>query len=203
LAVVMKSAAGGHEGLVMSAASMPASVASPSSAEVDFGNLYDVHVDFVWRMLERLGVSHESLEDATQDVFLVIHRRITGFLRASSIKTWIGAIAIKVASNYRRRVRRKGGLEPLAKADEVADPRSGPHDAIASAEAMKRVLGLLDGLNEEQRTVFILSELEEMSAPEIAEATETNVNTVYSRLRLGRERFNALLQADRDAGALE
>jgi RNA polymerase sigma-70 factor (ECF subfamily) len=48
----------------------------------------------------------------------------------------------------------------------------------------------LGDLDEKKREVLVLSELEELTAPEIAEALGINLNTVYSRLRLAREEFD-------------
>lgn len=163
-------------------------VASP-----DFDTLYHAHVDALWRFLERLGVPSRHLEDATQDTFVVAHRQLAGFRGESTVKTWLHGIAIKVAKDYRRRERRKGGWEELAVT--LPDPSSSPHDAAARREELDLVLGLLDALDEDRRTVFVLVELEGFTAPEVAELTQTNVNTVSTRLRAARLRFNELAEA--------
>ena len=60
---------------------------------------------------------------------------------------------------------------------------------MEKADAARIVNRLLDGLDDDQREVFVLAELEDLSAPEIAEALEVKLNTVYSRLRLARSAF--------------
>jgi RNA polymerase sigma-70 factor (ECF subfamily) len=156
-----------------------------------FQAIYAEHLGLVWRSLRGLGVSEASVEDAAQDVFLVVHRRLESFEERSSSRTWLYGIVLGVARNYRRREHRKGGLASLDLAPEVADAGPGPHEEAATAQALRRLALLLGALDEAKREVFVLSELEQMSAPEIAEALGISVNTVSSRLRAARRAFEA------------
>jgi RNA polymerase sigma-70 factor (ECF subfamily) len=149
--------------------------------------LYEDHFDFVWRSLRRLGIGSSLADDAVQDVFVVAFRRLADFEGRSSIRTWLFAIASRVAKDYRRRERRRGGWLPLSKLLVSRTPD--PHTQHEGTELLTFVDRFLDSLDETQRAVFILAELEEMTAEEIAEATGAKLNTVYSRLRLARERF--------------
>lgn len=159
---------------------------------IDVAALYDTHVDFVWRMVTRLGVTTASVEDAVQEVFLTLHRRKGEFRGASSERTWLGGIAVRVARDFRRGAARHAArLEALPDPVEPADPLT----RLSDAQALARVLELLDELDEDQRTVFVCTELEEMTAAEVAEITGVSPNTVSSRLRLARKRFNELVSA--------
>jgi RNA polymerase sigma-70 factor (ECF subfamily) len=74
--------------------------------------------------------------------------------------------------------------------DAVGDEaRLGPHERAAEREAVRQLHAILDELDDEKRAVFVLAELEQMTVPEIAEAVEANLNTVYSRLRAARREF--------------
>jgi RNA polymerase sigma-70 factor, ECF subfamily len=159
-----------------------------------FQALYAEHLGLVWRSLRGLGVSEASVEDAAQDVFIVVHRRLASFEERSSWRTWLYGIVLRVARNYRRREHRKGGHAPLDRAPDVADAAPGPHEEAATAEALRRLALLLGALDEPKREVFVLFELEQMSAPEIAEALGINVNTVSSRLRAARRAFEAAVE---------
>ncbi|HEU4407494.1 MAG TPA: sigma-70 family RNA polymerase sigma factor [Polyangiaceae bacterium] len=161
--------------------------APPAAGGVPFELVYNDYFDFVWRSLRRLGVAESSVEDALQDVFVVVHRRLDEFGGRSSLKTWLFGIALRVTHDHRRRVRRKGGHEPLDEA--VADPAPGPQERAANAEMIGLLDRALDALDDDRRAVFVLAELEQMSAPEIAEALGVKLNTVYSRLRLARQDF--------------
>jgi RNA polymerase sigma-70 factor (ECF subfamily) len=173
--------------------------ASASEAPV-FGLVYAQHLDLVWRTLRGLGVGDACVEDAVQDVFLVVHRRLDSFEARSSLRTWLYGIVLHVARNHRRRAQRKGRGEPLDAAPEIADSAPGPHEEAAAAEALRRLATLLDGLEEGKREVFVLAELEELSAPEIAETLGINVNTVYSRLRAARKAVEAAAARENGGG---
>ena len=187
---------------------MPTSVAQPArpvrplaaSADVrealpSFEALYEEHFDFVWRSLRRLGIPAVHIDDAVQDVFLVVHRRLGEFEGRSTVKTWLFGIALRVASVHRRAAARRP-TEPLT--EEPADAAPAAAETLSEArEAARLVHQLLECLDEDRRAVFVLSELEQMTAPEISAALGVNLNTVYSRLRLARRDFDAALSRHR------
>lgn len=160
---------------------------------IDVPSAYDAHADFVWRLLLRLGVPTANVEDAVQEVFLVLHRRRDEFNGNSTVRTWLGGIAVRVASDQRR-----GHLRSQAQLAEVSRlPRISPREpsqALEEREAFTLVQGLLEQLPEVQRTVFVLAEFEEFTLREISDFTGVNANTVSSRLRLARQRFETLVQ---------
>jgi RNA polymerase sigma-70 factor, ECF subfamily len=163
--------------------------------DLSFEALYEEHFSFVWRSIRRLGVDPSAVEDAVQDVFFVAHRRLVDFEGRSSIKTWLFGIALRVAGDHRRAARRKRshGIVPEDEADTsiVPDTRGpSPFESATRTEAVERLHAILGDLDEDKRAVFILAELEQMSAPEIAEAVGANLNTVYTRLRAARREFN-------------
>jgi RNA polymerase sigma-70 factor (ECF subfamily) len=155
-----------------------------------FEVVYDQNFAFVWRCLRRLGVPDRLLDDAAQDVFIVVHRRLGEFEGRSSLKSWLFAIARRVAHDHRRRVGRKERTEELP--ETLADTRASTpaHDA-ERAQAVRVLYEILGGLDDDKREVFVLAELEQMTVPEIADAIGANVNTVYSRLRAARQGFEA------------
>jgi RNA polymerase sigma-70 factor, ECF subfamily len=157
-----------------------------------FEQIYDQYFDFAWTNLRRLGIPAAHLEDAVQELFIVVHRRLGEFAGRSSVKTWLAGIAWRIASEHRRHQSRKGGAEPLP--DNLVAPGRDPLAAAVHAEALRRLDRLLGQLDEDKRVVFVLAELEQMSVPEIAQALVLNVNTVYSRLRAARLSFDEALR---------
>ena len=157
-----------------------------------FEDVYDEHAEMVWRSLRRLGVPEASVDDALQEVFLVVHRRLPEFEGRSSLKTWLFGIVLGVARNQRRSVRRRAPEGVLASEvdDELPSPSNrNPEGNAQSAEAVRTLYALLDELDEDKRQVFVMADLEEMTAPEIAAALKLNVNTVYARIRAARLGF--------------
>src|SRR5688572_8332202 len=73
----------------------------------DFHTAYTEHFNFVWRSLRLLGVPPDLLDDAAQDVFSVVFRRLADFDGSAALTTWLFAIARRVAANYRRRESRR------------------------------------------------------------------------------------------------
>ena len=167
----------------------PALVELPS-----FARVYEDYFDFVWCSARRLGVPDATLDDAVQEVFVIVHRRLSEFEGRSSIKTWLFGIVRNVSREARRSIRRKSPHD--ARPGALADPdllmaaADQQPDRLAERSAENRVLHeLLERLDDEKREVFVLAELEQFTVPEIAEAVGCNVNTAYSRLRLAREAF--------------
>lgn len=152
-------------------------------AAVSFDDVYSAHFTFVWRVLRTFGVADAQLEDAAQDVFVVVHRKLAEFEHRAAITTWLFAIARRVAGAHRRKAGRTDSLD--------AEP-AGTDDTFASAsraQAAATVLAILDAMDEDKRIVFALVELEQLSVPEVARMLDINLNTAYSRLRLARQAF--------------
>jgi RNA polymerase sigma-70 factor, ECF subfamily len=154
----------------------------PASPRPTFDQIYAEGFPFVFRLLRSLGVTPVRLEDAAQDVFTVVHRRLGDFERRSSVRTWLFGIAQRVASDYRRSERRKPTrLEPLPA--DLSCERASPHADLEAQRAADFVDAFLRSLGEEKRALFALAFLEEMPATEVAEALGIPLNTVYSRIR--------------------
>jgi RNA polymerase sigma-70 factor (ECF subfamily) len=150
-----------------------------------YSELYENHFEFVWRSARYLGEPDASLDDAVQDTFLVAYRRFEDFEARSSPRTWLFAITMRVVSDHRRSRRRKNrlldGIQRM-----IPRAVTTPYEHAAHAEAGRSLLRALDALGEEQRATFVMADLEDMSAPEIASVLDVNLNTVYSRLRAAR-----------------
>jgi len=157
---------------------------------------YRQHFGFVYALVGRLGVPSAGIEDTVQEVFLVLHRRRSEFRGDSSVRTWLHGITAHVARRHRDAARLRA--ERTAALAEPPGPRL-PDAELAQRRALRTLDHLLDDLADEQREVFVLAEVAGFSAPEIAEALSMNLNTVYSRLRLARERMHRGLQALRAA----
>ncbi len=164
---------------------------APPAPALSVAELYDRHAAMVFRALRALGVHEASLDDAVQDVFLVVHRRLADFEGRSAITTWLYGIARRVAADHRRR--RPVGTGPMAAMIDVADRAPAPAETLARREAARTVMEILDAMEPEKREVFALMELEQLSAPAVAALIGVPLNTVYSRLRLARARFDQAL----------
>jgi RNA polymerase sigma-70 factor (ECF subfamily) len=130
-----------------------------------------------------------------QDVFLVVHRRYSEFARRSSLKTWIFGIVLHVAKDYRRATRRHAArAERYAQAIENNPDDAGPAEQTERREAVRILHTILEKLHYEERAVFVLVELEELSLREAATACSLSLPTCQRRLRSARIAFDAALK---------
>ncbi|MCA9661112.1 MAG: sigma-70 family RNA polymerase sigma factor, partial [Myxococcales bacterium] len=187
-------------------------------ASASFAALYRAHFDFTWRNLRRLGVAHGDVDDAAQEVFVVLLRKRASLPPELPIRTWLFGVIRRIAWRYRRgRARRDRLCDAVERAPSVAtrgaDPtaRDDPDEAYDRREAARLLDRFLDGLTPAQREVFVLAELEQLSGKEIAAVLAVNQNTVWSRLRSARQAFDRSFAAiraehrrlaDRDPAAL-
>jgi len=182
--------------LLFDAVSTPPRPRVAATPAPTFDEVYDEHAEFVWRSIRRLGVDASSADDVLQQVFLVVHRRLSEFEGASSMRTWLFGVLMRVVREHRRSLARKSphlrqGGDPDEELAHVPDASavSNPEEALARAEAARTIHELLDALDDDKRAVFVLADLEQMTAPEIGEALGMDVKMVYSRLRAARTDF--------------
>jgi len=169
------------------------SQATAATAPVAVESVYQAEFAYVWHTLRRLGVRPRDLEDRVHDVFVVVHRRWRDYDPARPLRPWLFGIALRVAADDRRRAARAaevelGTIEQAAGAEPAADER------IAAAKARELVLAALEALDLDQRAALVMHDLDGASAPEISAALAIPLNTVYSRLRLAREKFAAAVR---------
>lgn len=160
-----------------------------------FDAVYAAHARFVWRVLRGMGVREAGIDDAVQDVFIVVHRRLHEFDGQSALSTWLFAIAYRVACDHRRKHKRQSAHDALE--DDAAQHATGhapsPAELAEQAQRLRALHDALDTLDDEKRALIVLAELEEQTVPQIAALTGTSVNTVYTRLRRARLELQALL----------
>jgi RNA polymerase sigma-70 factor (ECF subfamily) len=181
------------------AVSVPVSTRD-DARERAFRALYDSHVDFVWRNLRRLGVSVNDVEDRTQETFVVAHRRFHEFEdRGHGPRAWLFQIVLRVASDARRHRRRHPEDADGGDATDRAVVEAPQTEVVARREALDRLDTALEAIEVGRRAVLVLHEIEEMTAPEIANVLAIPLNTVYSRLRVARTELETSLS--RQGGA--
>lgn len=151
------------------------------------------HADAVWRTARRLGVPLRDLEDVAQEVMVVVFRRIRDIEHARERAFVLGTTA-RVCANWRRSLRRHPE-DPSATVDEVAgaslhaSPASDGERRLEQTEKLVILERALAEMNEGQRVSFVMFELEQMTAREIARELALSEATIVSRVRRAREVF--------------
>ncbi len=180
---------------------MSARIPSTNPDPSEFEPLYRQHQGFVWQTLRGLGVMDAAIDDAVQDVFLVVHRRLPTFEARASVRTWLYEIVRRIAWRYRTRAQRDA-----SRLHELPELR-GEHDLDAEVDksrAFEVLRTFTTTLDDDRLRVFMLSEFGQLRGREIAEALGVNLNTVYARLRSAHQQLDRLttrLRA-RESGAL-
>ena len=167
----------------------------PEDALLTFSAIYAAYFDFVWSSVRRLGVGEEAVDDVVQEVFVIIHSRLHSIQQPESLRSWVYGVTRRTVSGYHRaRKARVGhGLEVGVVDETFPAPQLTPFEQTEHNDQLQLLANLLAELDETKREVFVLAELEEMTAPEIAHALEIPLNTAYSRLRAARQAFEQAL----------
>lgn len=156
------------------------------AARVRLRALVDAHIDPTARVLRRLGVPSADVDDAVQQVFLTLSRRLAD-VEEGAERAFLYRTALHVAAHARR---------TMARRREVAEEAEGPPSTAPSAEelldrrrAAELLEQVLDAMADDLREAFVLHEVEEVSMAEIATLLDIPAGTVASRLRRAREEF--------------
>lgn len=170
-----------------------------------FEQVYASSFNDVARWIRALGGLPADVEDLTQEVFLVVRRKLSGF-DGRNLRGWLYRIAQRTVRDYRRRAwfRRVflgGGNAPDHY--DTAATESDPSDLFERKEAEGLLRGLLGQMSEVRRTTFILFEIEGYSGEEIAEMQGIPLNTVWTRLHHARKEFLRLVAESGRAGSVK
>jgi RNA polymerase sigma-70 factor (ECF subfamily) len=167
--------------------------AEPSAGTLGFEGVYRRNVGFVFRLLKRFGVHPAEVEDAAQEVFMIVHRRLAEFdATRGTVRSWIFAIVRGVSANRRRSNERRGRVMPPA--PPASDGRTDPEQRARQRQVLALVDRFLQTLSAEQREAFELVDIEGMRGPEVSQLLEVKVNTIYTRLRAARLAFKDYLE---------
>jgi RNA polymerase sigma-70 factor (ECF subfamily) len=150
--------------------------------------LVDAHFDFIWRSLRRLGLQAPDADDAAQRVFWVAARKLDR-IEVGRERAFLFGTACHVARDARRATNRR--KEDFSDGTDVEDGAASAEELVDRGRARVALDRALDTMPIDVRAAFVLFELEEMNVPAIALLLGVPVGTVASRLRRGRELFQA------------
>jgi RNA polymerase sigma-70 factor (ECF subfamily) len=155
--------------------------------------LLERHEPRVYRFARRLCRHHEDAEDVLQESLLAAARGLPGFRGASSLSTWLFTIARSQCIKKRRRSRHAPPEVSLdsgeaSAAREHPDSTPGPEETLHARRLEAALEGAISGLDHKYREVFVLRDVEGLTAPEVATITGLSVAAVKSRLHRARAR---------------
>jgi RNA polymerase sigma-70 factor (ECF subfamily) len=150
--------------------------------------LVQEHYDFIWRLLARLNVSGPEVDDAAQQVFMVLVSRDGLTIKVGSERAFLYGVALRVAKEFRRKTLSQ--LNHISPDPEFLVDRTHDVEAVAERSQARRQLDrILEQMPDNLKEAFILFELEDMTVPQIADLLAIPTGTVASRLRRARALF--------------
>ena len=192
----------GHEftndfaGIIPAVVPNPGPGTDPKTVRVpDLQAIYKEYFNFVWSTARHLGATADAIDDVVQDVFMVVHSKLSTLQRPESLRSWIYGIIRRTLSDYRRarRIRNaaeaKLGAEIKSNQPSHASPLENT-ERNAGLELLQRILSELD---DPKREIFIMVEILEMTVPEVVQVLAIPLDTGYSRLRKARLYFDEAL----------
>ncbi len=140
------------------------------------------HGKYVWRLLRYLGVADRDLDDVCQDVFTTAHEKLD-HVQDEGLRPWLHTMCVLHAKNYRRRARhhRETLMEDVADLSESVPPLQ--EEDLEVARKQKLLLALLDQLDEDRRTIFVLHAIEEVPMDQVAKIVGCPLSTAYFRFK--------------------
>ncbi|MEY2930635.1 MAG: hypothetical protein RL033_1384 [Pseudomonadota bacterium] len=185
-----------HAGQHAGTASEARTASEPAAPTLE--RLVREQLDFIWRLLRRLGLDEADAQDAAQQVLLIAASKLEE-IQPGKERTFLYGIALRVASNARRGARRRARVDRENGALAAARCLAGgnvpwPDELAELARAQALLDQLLAALPEELARVLVLAEIEQCTTPEIAELEGIPVGTAASRLRRARSAFQELLR---------
>jgi RNA polymerase sigma-70 factor, ECF subfamily len=161
--------------------------ADANQGEARLKSIVRAEFDVMWRLLRRLGVPERDVDDAVQEVIVILARKIDKVEHGRE-RAFVLGTAYRVAAMVRRTVRRRRETDELPPESLIALDED-PEILVAQRQARALLDQILGALPLEVRSVFVLFELERFTMAEIAEVLEMAPGTVASRLRRARALF--------------
>lgn len=163
-----------------------------------FRELVDAHQKCVFQFAYHLLRKFEDAEDLTQDVFVAAFQNLGSYQAGKSrFTTWLLTIARNRCLNHlkRRQVGLPGDLD-------VVTTGPTPAETVVEREIWQQLDRALDQLSLEQRTAFVLAEIQDLPYGEIALIEGIELGTVKSRVGRARERLRSILKSWRPDGKI-
>ncbi len=161
-----------------------------------FRELIDDHRDRVFNITYRMLGNRAEAEDVAQEVFITVFKTIESFREESKFSTWLYRVTVNHCKNRikylaRRHERDRDELDETNQATNGAVNGAPvriaqPDKALASAQMEKLLQQAIADLDDDQRAVVILRDVEDLSIEEICEITGLPDGTVKSRLHRAR-----------------
>lgn len=174
---------------------MHATAATLSSTTAPaFAAVLAEHYGFVHAITRRLAGPDFDADDLAQEVFVVVHNRLSSLRDPEKLRSWLFGISRRVVTHKRRRRRARQTLYQLFGRDITPSSPSTPEETLSQHETERQLYRALDALSAKRREVLVLFALEQLEGKEIAELLGIPVATVWTRLHAARQDLQGRLK---------
>ncbi len=162
------------------------------------GSLYDRHGDAIYQFVCRMGcVDNQDAEDLVQDVFVAVAKSAHRYAAHAAVRTWLLAIAANLArASARKSLRFRVFRAVLERLPARPSPRT-PEADLTRAEQLRALKSAVARLPHDQRVAFLMCDVDEVPAAELAATLDVPRGTIYRRLHDARRALRALLEEHR------
>lgn len=153
-----------------------------------FSEMYDNYKSLVYNVALSYVQNAEDAEEITQDVFIQLFQSIDTFKQQSTLKTWIYRITINKSLDFLKHKKSQKRFFIFGKRSEneyeIQNISNFEHPGVLleNKEKSKMLFEVINQLNENQKTAFILSKIDGLSNPEISVIMELSISSVESLL---------------------
>ena len=158
-----------------------------------FEELYRLHAGRLFNLLSRMAGTAEDAEDLLQDVFLLAHRKLSGFRGESSLGTWLYRLAMNHSLDFLRGRHAKMGRVTDSLDDEDAAEPVATGTVVATSVSRMDLERAIARLPPGCRAAFLLHDVEGLEHREVAEVLGVSEGTSKSQVHKARMKLRALL----------
>jgi len=168
-----------------------------------FNQLVFTYQELAFNVAYRIMADESAAADATQDAVISMYRKLDSY-RGGSFKAWFLRIVTNACYDELRKQKRRPTV-PLEPETEDGDPIDSPEwiadesidleDALMNSQLEKAIQNCLNNLNEKQRVVMVMVDVSGEDYETVAEAIQSPVGTVKSRLSRARLKMQECLQS--------
>jgi RNA polymerase sigma-70 factor (ECF subfamily) len=168
-------------------------------AEHSFDWVYRVCFVDVARWVRALGAKDSDVEDLTQDVFIIVRRKLASF-DGHNLQGFLYRIAQRTVRDYRRSAWFRNLLGKRASLPELTSSNPTGLQMLEHAERRRALDSILARMSEKRRSTFVLFEIEGYSGQEIAQIQSLPLKTVWTRLYHARKDFVGMVACPHEGG---
>lgn len=163
-----------------------------------FEELIRPHEKKVYNIALKLVKNEHDAYDLAQEALLKVYKALENFEYKSNFSTWLYRITYNTCLDFLRKEKKNWQVSlDEEKEDgvklEIEDKSPTPEIAFEAKMTRQMISEAMDELDEVQRAVVVLRDVEGLSYDEIAALTDLNIGTVKSRINRGRTKLKALL----------